>query len=75
VGTQGGGVVLVRAEGGGLEAARVGAAGRGEVSALHVTGQRILAGTAAGQVLELRCEGDAGALTRRASGAPARAAP
>jgi ligand-binding sensor domain-containing protein len=76
VGTQGGGVLLVRTEGGGLAAERIGAPGRAEVSALHPSGGRLLAGTASGEVVEVRC-GAAGptALTRRASAAPARAAP
>jgi hypothetical protein len=74
VGTQGAGVLLVRAEGGGLAATRLAAPGRAEVSAVHAGKGRLLAGTAAGQVLAVRC-GPETVLTRAASAAPAAGAP
>jgi hypothetical protein len=57
IGTQGAGVLLVRAEGDGLSAVRLASPGRAEVSAVHATGERVLAGTAGGRVIELRCRG------------------
>jgi hypothetical protein len=76
LGSQGAGLLLVRAGGAALDAARIAAAGRAEVSAVHARGERILAGTADGRVLEVRCgAGGAGLLSRGASAAPAAAAP
>lgn len=55
LGTQGGGLVLVRAGSGVAElaAVRLGGMGRAEVSAVRVVGERILVGTSAGVVSEL----------------------
>jgi ligand-binding sensor domain-containing protein len=55
LGTQGGGVLRVTPAGRGLAAARLGAPGRAEVSALHAAGERLLVGAADGAVHEVRC--------------------
>jgi hypothetical protein len=55
VGTQGAGVLALRADGAAFRAETLGGAERAEVSALQVGEGRILAGTSQGAVLELRC--------------------
>ena len=61
VGTQGGGLLIARPNGTLLTAARAGAIGRAEVSAVGAAGERLLVATAGGVVTALRCTPDASA--------------
>jgi hypothetical protein len=55
IGTQGGGLLVVRARGPAVAAVRVGVIGRAEISALWASGERLLVATTSGQVSEVRC--------------------